>query len=60
MYCCECREPGRMPWQHTEGCVEGLRQKLRWYEAGLPIGIVLLVLETAFVAYVFMKLGRCS
>jgi hypothetical protein len=60
MYCSECREAGRMPWQHAEGCVEAMRQKLRWYSAGLPIGIVLLALETLAIAYVFVRLGRCT
>jgi hypothetical protein len=49
-----------MPWQHAEGCVEGLRQRVRWYEAGLPIVIVLLTLETAAIAYVLAQLGHCS
>jgi len=36
------------------------RQCARWYSAGLPIGIVLLALETLAVAYVFVRLGRCT
>ncbi len=48
-----------MPWQHTEGCVEGVRQKVRWYDAGLPIGILLLALETAALAYAFVRLAAC-
>jgi hypothetical protein len=60
MYCPECRETGRMPWQHADGCVEALRQKLRWYAAGLPIIIALLALETLAVAYVFIRLARCT
>jgi hypothetical protein len=49
-----------MPWQHADGCVEAMRQKLRWYSAGLPIGIVLLALETLAIAYVFVRLGHCK
>jgi len=50
MYCAEGREFGRMPWQHAKGCAEGVRQTVRWYEAGLPI----------VLAYAFVRLGYCS
>ncbi len=60
VYCPHCREPGRLPWQHAPGCTEGQRQQLRWYEAALPIVFLLLVVESALLAYAFLKLGRCS
>jgi len=56
MYCPTCRESGRLPWQHDPECVEGLRQQLRWYRAGLPIVALLLAAETILLALV--ALGR--
>jgi hypothetical protein len=58
VYCPTCREPGRLPWQHSADCVEGLRHRLRWYEAGLPIVALLLLCETALLVWAFVALGR--
>lgn len=60
MYCPICREPGRLPWQHNPECVEGLRQQLRWYRAGLPIVLLLLLGETVLLAVAYVALGRCG
>jgi hypothetical protein len=59
MYCPACREPGRLPWQHAADCVEGLRHRLRWYEAGLPIVALLLLGEAALLLGAWVALGRC-
>jgi hypothetical protein len=53
MYCPECRSKGTYPWQHASGCVEGLRQRLRWYERGLPIVILIVGVETLPLAKAF-------
>lgn len=58
MYCPTCREPGRLPWQHDPECVEGLRQQLRWYRAGIPVVLFLLLVETALLVVAFVALGR--
>jgi hypothetical protein len=60
MYCPICREPGRYPWQHSEKCVEGLRHRIRWYEAGIPVLLVLLAAETVLLIIAFIMLGRCG
>lgn len=60
MYCPTCREPGGLPWQHASDCAEGLRQQLRWYRAGLPIVLLLLLVETAFLVVAYVALGRCG
>jgi hypothetical protein len=49
-----------LPWQHSADCVEGLRHRLRWYEAGLPIVALLLLAETALLVWAWVALGRCS
>jgi hypothetical protein len=59
MYCASCREPGRFPWEHSKGCVDGLKHQLRWYEAGIPIVLLLLVAETALLFWCFMIVARC-
>ena len=57
MYCPTCREPGRLPWQHAPECVEGLRQQLRWYQAGLPIVCALLLVQTILWGVMFWRGG---
>jgi hypothetical protein len=57
VYCPSCREPSRLPWQHAPECVEGLRAKVRWYEAGLPILAVLLLAETVLLVTAYRALG---
>jgi hypothetical protein len=58
VYCPTCREPGRLPWQHAADCVVGLRHQLRWYQAGLPLIALLLVLETGLLVAAWMALGN--
>ena len=57
MYCPGCREPGLWPWQHAADCVDGLRQRLRWYEAGLPILVVLFLVETLLLLLAYRALS---
>lgn len=56
MYCPTCREPGRLPWQHSAECVDGLRHRLRWYEAGLPIVALLSLAETGLLVLAYLAL----
>lgn len=57
MYCPECRSQGSFPWQHSEGCIEGMRQRLRWYERGLPVVIVIIAIETLLLVKAFSVLA---
>jgi len=58
MYCLTFRELGRFPWQHASECVDGLRQRVRLYEALLPWLAMLLVGETVLGVVAFVLLGR--
>ncbi len=60
MYCAECREAGRFPWDHSPGCVEGPKQQLRLYEIGFGLLLMVIILETVFLAIAFQKTGACS
>lgn len=60
MYCPTCREPGRLPWQHSPDCIEGLRQQLRWYQASLPLVLLLLLGETVLLVVAYVAMGRCG
>lgn len=58
VYCPECRCSGSVPWSHEEGCVTGLKQRLRWYEIGFGLVIVVLTLETVLLIIAFVRLGH--
>jgi hypothetical protein len=60
MYCLECRETGRFPWEHRSGCVAGLRELLRLYEIGFGLLLVAIILETILLVVAFVKVGACS
>lgn len=53
VYCPSCRQTAATPWQHASDCIEGLRAKVRFYEAGIPIILVVLLAETALLAAVY-------
>jgi hypothetical protein len=58
MYCPECHERGRFPWEHRDDCVEALRHKVRWYEGALPWILLVLVTQTILLIAVFVWLER--
>lgn len=58
MYCPECREPGRWPWQHDPECKEGLKHKVSAYQTALGWVILLLFGETVLLVVAFTLLGR--
>jgi hypothetical protein len=60
MYCVECRESGRFPWDHAADCVAGLREMLRLYEIGFGLLLVAIILETVLLVVAFVKVGACT
>jgi len=58
MYCGECRHRGRFPWEHGPDCVEALRHRIRWYEAGIPWLLLLLVSETILLLIAYGWLAK--
>ena len=59
-YCPECRETGRFPWNHSKDCVEGLRALLRLYEIGFGLMLVVVILDTVLLLWVYKLLGAYS
>ena len=58
LYCRECREPGRFPWQHDPECVEGLKHKVSAYQTAMGWILLLLFAETVLLVIAFMMLAR--
>jgi hypothetical protein len=59
MYCPECRESGRFPWNHRANCVQGLGQTLHLYEIGFFGLLIVIVIETVLLAVEFAEIGAC-
>lgn len=57
MYCPECRETGRVPWQHDADCKVGLKQWVTTLRMALGFLLVAMVVNTVLLILAFSMIG---